>query len=41
MRETQQPVRRANADLKGKPMALGLLRRDIIKSEVLELPGTE
>jgi hypothetical protein len=31
-------VRRANADLKGKPMGLGLVRRDIIKSEVLELP---
>jgi hypothetical protein len=24
--------------LEGKPMALGLVRRDIIKGEVLELP---
>ena len=35
--ELPAPVRRANAGLKGKPMAIGLVRRDIIKGEVLDL----
>jgi len=35
--ELPPAVRRANTGLKGEPMALGLVRRNIIKGEVLEL----